>query len=117
MGTGGVARYSGRRGWLCIAGGGSRGQVYDRNARWRPCEAPIAICNFLDDFREQLILHGGSFCVVDDIADGEFQRSSVYDERDGRFQWRICASIVVTHHFPGGLRFDEVLANRLFGGT
>src|SRR3984957_16261825 len=115
MGTGRVALDAGRGGWLSIDGRWSRGQVYYRDTRWRPYEAPIAICNFLNDFREQLVLHGGSFGVVNHVADGEFERSGIYSECDGRFQRRICASIIVTHHFPGGLRFDQVLTNRLSG--
>ena len=115
MGTGRVAGDAGRRGWQRFGSSRSRGQVDDSNARWRPCETAVAICDFLDDFREQPILHGGSLGVVNHVADGEFERSGIYGECDGRFQGRVCASIIVTHHFPGGLRFDEVLANRLFG--
>src|SRR5580693_7408133 len=101
------------RGWFHRHRGRSGGHVYDGDARRGPGKAPAAIGNFLDDSGEELVLHGGSFVVVDDVAYGEFQGASCYGKRDGWFQRGIRASIVVAHHLPGSLRFDDVVANRL----
>src|ERR1700721_3999195 len=82
---------------------------------WRGCplEPALAIRDFLYNFCEQLILHGDSFRIVHHVTDGEFQRSRIYSKCDGRFQSRVCALIVVTDRFPGGLRLDQILADRL----
>src|SRR3984885_8318978 len=81
--------------------------------RGRPLEPALAIRDFLYNFCEQLILHGDSFRVVDHVADGEFQPFRINNKCDGRVQWRVCASIVVTHRLPGSLRLDQILADRL----
>lgn len=87
--------------------------IYGSTWRGCPLEPALAIRDFLYNFCEQLILHGDSLRVVDHVADGELQLSRIYNKCNGRVQWRVCASIVVTHRFPGGLRLDQRLADRL----
>jgi hypothetical protein len=48
-------------------------------------EAAIALGDFLDDLREQLILLGGALGVVRDVTDVEFQVACVHDKRDRGF--------------------------------
>src|SRR6202051_4228947 len=92
---------------------GSSRLTYGRTWRGCPLGPALAIRDFLYNFCEQLILHGDSFRVVDHVADGELQPSPIYNKCDGRVQWRVGTSIVVTHRVPGGLRLDQILADRL----
>ena len=67
-------RYGRARGWRLN---------YDRGRRGGPLKLAVALGDFLDDLREQLILHGGPLRVVRHVTNVEFQVACVHDERDG----------------------------------
>ncbi len=100
---------------MCFVGVGACGLVDDSESRGRPLELAVAVCDFLDDFCEQLVSLGGAFDVVDDVAEAEFQRTAGHGERDDGFQRWVYDLKIVADNSPGNLRFDQVFADRLFG--
>ena len=48
-----------------------------------PLELAVALRDFLHDPRKQPVFHHGSLRILNDVADGEFERAGIYSERDG----------------------------------
>lgn len=72
----------------------------DRGRRRVPLQLAVALGDLPYDCREQPVLHHRSLRVVDHLANREFQRARVHNQRDGRFQQRIRGSIIVADHLP-----------------